>query len=46
MASTDFEIDLPNGDIEFQLYVSGLPRDVAEDFAKETVQPGQTRWAR
>ena len=40
--SNDVEIDLPNGDVEFHLYVSGLPKDVPADIDEVTVQPGQT----
>jgi hypothetical protein len=40
--STDFEIDLPDGDVKFHLFVSGMPADVPEDIEETTVQPGQT----
>jgi hypothetical protein len=40
--SNDFEIDLPNGAIEFHLYVSSLLKDVPADIDERTVQPGET----
>lgn len=40
--SNDFEIDLPNGDVEFHLYVSSLPKGVPADIDERTVHPGET----